>query len=144
MGVELWRGRHHYSRRRGGVRVFASHEEIVVSKAKIAIGVGVAVWGFIMLAVGKVWRNAEGEAERKKMNTENEELRKNLRSVLRTFEAEMGKKDQEIQWFEKIIDQLIKVPPANKIELVERLRFMDLTNSEFELVMLHTAPVFED
>ena len=113
-----------------------------MSWGKVAAGVGVAVWSVIMVAVGKSWGNAEGEEDRQKMNAENEDLRRKLRSVLKTCEAEIAKKNQEIAWLETVIDQLTKTPPANRNELAERLRLMNLTSSQFELVMVHAAPIY--
>jgi hypothetical protein len=115
-----------------------------VSWGKIAVGVGGAVLAGIGIAIGKVWGNAEGEKDRRKMSEENEDLRRQIRAVLDTFKGEMVKKDEEIEWLEGVIDQLIKSPPANAKQLGQRLHLLDLTDSQIELVEARMAPIYGD
>ncbi|AUG53487.1 hypothetical protein [Thalassospira marina] len=114
-----------------------------MSWGKVAAGVGVAVVAVIGVAVGKVWGNAEGEEDRKKMNEENENLRKEIRSVLEIFKSEMERKDEEIVWLEEVTEQLIKSPPQSMPELDECLRAFKLTDSQVDLVVNRTAPIFK-
>jgi hypothetical protein len=109
---------------------------------KAAVVVAGIVWTCIILAVGKVWGNSEGEEDRKKMNMENEELRRQLHSVLETFRTEMVKKNEEIAWLDAVIEQFRKAPPANANQLGERLRLLDLTKNQIELVMVRAAPIY--
>jgi hypothetical protein len=109
---------------------------------KVVQGVIGGVLVLIGVAAGKAWGNSEGEEDRKKMNAENEELRRQIRSVLETFKAEMAKKNEEIAWLEAVIEQLMKAPPANANQLSERLRLLDLTETQIELVMVRAAPIY--
>jgi hypothetical protein len=113
-----------------------------MSWGKIATAIGVGVLAVISFAAGKVWGNAEGEEGRQKMNAENEELRRQIRSVLDTFKGEMVRKDEEIEWLETVIDQLMKSPPANVKQLGQHLHMLDLTASQIEEVEARMAPIY--
>ncbi len=114
-----------------------------MSWGKIAAGIGAVVLAVISFAAGKVWGNAEGEASRQKMNAENEELRRQIRAILETFKSEMTKKDEEIKWLDGVIDKLSKYPPADEKQLMERLRKLDLTDSQIKSVVALMAPIYE-
>lgn len=115
-----------------------------MSWGKIGAGVGAVVLAVISFAAGKVWGNAEGEEVRQKMNAENENLRRQIRSILETFKREMAGKNEEIEWLESVIDQLMKSPPADVKQLDQRLRSLDLTDSQVEAVEARMAPIFGD
>jgi hypothetical protein len=113
-----------------------------VNWVKIAQGVGAAVVAVIVFVAGKVWGNAEGEKARQKINAENEELRRHIRAILETFKSEMTKKDEEIKWLDGVIDKLSKYPPADEKQLMERLRKLDLTDSQIKSVVALMAPIY--
>lgn len=114
-----------------------------MSKAKVAIGVAMAVWSALMVAVGKVWGNAEGEKDLQKMNAENEELRRKLCSLLETIKVEFAAKNQNIAGLDAVIKKLIKRTPINQSELAVILYEMNLTDGQFEAIMAHAAPFYQ-
>jgi hypothetical protein len=54
----------------------------------------------------------------------------------------MTKKDEEIKWLDGVIDKLSKYPPADEKQLMERLRKLDLTDSQIKSVVALMAPIY--
>lgn len=106
-----------------------------MSWGKVSSVVISVIFSTVALAVGKIWGNSEGEEKQRKMNEENEELRRQLRSILEILKAELAKKNEKITWLEYLIEQLMTSPPANADQLRERLRLLNLTKDQIEMVM---------
>lgn len=91
-------------------------------------GVVVAVAAGIVFGLGVVYGNHHGEKERRGVNDENEEGRRENWSFLAQFEVEIFK-------MEDVIRDVAMSPPTTEAEFIDLLRFHGLAPEQIQRIV---------